>query len=662
MASLALVVASSFSNIITERASVSTLWADHGSGSAHDVTIFSTVAPQGWVALSDYAQTGYSDAGVFNDWAPPYGPPLVVRELNSSGTLLAPPKGWRKLFTASASEPFTLWRAEARQGYAALGDVGTTNGEPPSSKAHTTVHTSCVVPCAADVMLWADKDGGVALYGARGKAGESISVGGFLADMAYPTGEGVAGFEARCLRPSCLSAMPVDYPEQIHVALGRSPDHMAVQWASAVGVHASKLCARGGEAAHVLYGLRGAARTHMASAECTSFNVGASQLTQELWNATLSGLEPMSAYEYEIVSGDARSAVFGFTTAPDGATLAASLPHQFVVYGDLGHGLPQSSSTVMPYASRDVRHGPPGLKRRSIDMVLHVGDFAYDFDSAGGTTGRNFMNDIMNYSAHVPYMISHGNHESGFNFAHCTEYFRSQPSDTGVVATGASQRSPNNWWFSWNYGLVHFVTISTEIPFDHPAMVPSMVAWLEQDLKLASANRSSAPWIVVHGHRPLYCSCDGDCDGAATTMRVLVEHLFYQYGVDLYICGHEHNYERMYDVAPKPNVRTPWLSGVTTKSTKNMPATTYIVVGSAGNVESHERFTRKAPPRTALALNEYGYGRLIVHNASHLQWQFVVTDGSQSPPTYDILGDDVMLVQEKHGPFDVPVVLEEEAS
>ena len=96
----------------------------------------------------------------------------------------------------------------------------------------------------------------------------------------------------------------------------------------------------------------------------------------------------------------------------------------------------------------------------------------------------------------------------------------------------------------------------------------------------AQANRSAAPWIVVNGHRPLYCSCYGDCDSGATLVRDGVaglyglEELFVQYGVDLYICGHEHDYERMYDVAPHADSKAPWLSGKTTKATTDMPATT----------------------------------------------------------------------------------------
>ena len=68
------------------------------------------------------------------------------------------------------------------------------------------------------------------------------------------------------------------------------------------------------------------------------------------------------------------------------------------------------------------------------------------------------------YCSHVSYYVcALGNHESGFNFAHCTEFFRSQPANTGTVSTGASSTSPNNWWFSWNYGLVHFAAVSTEV-------------------------------------------------------------------------------------------------------------------------------------------------------------------------------------------------------
>ena len=50
-------------------------------------------------------------------------------------------------------------------------------------------------------------------------------------------------------------------------------------------------------------------------------------------------------------------------------------------------------------------------------------------------------------------------------------------------------------------------------------LVEEMYNWLEADLQKAQANRKNIPWIVVHGHRSVYCSCDGDCDAAAATLR-----------------------------------------------------------------------------------------------------------------------------------------------
>jgi len=67
--------------------------------------------------------------------------------------------------------------------------------------------------------------------------------------------------------------------------------------------------------------------------------------------------------------------------------------------------------------------------------------------------------------------------------------------------------------------------------------------------------------------------------------------------------------------------------------------------------ENHEHFERSMPSRTAIRLDEYGYSRMYVYNATHLRWQFIVTDGSHSPPEYDTIGDDVMLVQHHHGSF-----------
>lgn len=60
----------------------------------------------------------------------------------------------------------------------------------------------------------------------------------------------------------------------------------------------------------------------------------------------------------------------------------------------------------------------------------------------------------------------------------------------------------------------------SEIYYDYPDMAADQWEWLKADLEAANKNRTEAPWIIVNAHRPLYCSCDDDCDESASTMRV----------------------------------------------------------------------------------------------------------------------------------------------
>ena len=51
--------------------------------------------------------------------------------------------------------------------------------------------------------------------------------------------------------------------------------------------------------------------------------------------------------------------------------------------------------------------------------------------------------------------------------------------------------------------------------------------------------------MIVGGHRPLYSIADDDASDQAN-LRAAVEELFVANGVDLYLCGHKHSYERQY--------------------------------------------------------------------------------------------------------------------
>ena len=55
--------------------------------------------------------------------------------------------------------------------------------------------------------------------------------------------------------------------------------------------------------------------------------------------------------------------------------------------------------------------------------------------------------------------------------------------------------------YSYDYGIVHFIMMSTEHDFRDGSR---QYKWLENDLK--NVDRKKTPWVVLGGHRPMYSS------------------------------------------------------------------------------------------------------------------------------------------------------------
>ena len=333
------------------------------------------------------------------------------------------------------------------------------------------------------------------------------------------------------------------------------------------------------------------------------------------------------------------SQVFHFRSQVTYKEIAADpakwLPQKNLVMGDMGAGCaftlcPACTCDAVCDASTCATNHSSGLVTELANGYTHIlqtGDFAYNMDSDGGLLGDQFMANIEQVAAFMPFMVNIGNHEnSECGLAHYTERFRLMPSNSGTTKT-MNGEAPNNWFFSWDDGLVHWVTMNSEIYFESAQQAQHSVEdqwkWLEQDLIKANKNRENVPWISVQAHRSIYCSCDGDCDGAATLLRDGpdgkwgMEQLLFDQGVDFFLNGHEHNYERNW----------PTYQNKTDQSNVEPKAPIYIVTGAAGCSELHEPFTRPQPARSAFRSNNFGYSRMIVHNHTHVRWQQVSVGG-----------------------------------
>ncbi|MED6135941.1 Purple acid phosphatase 15 [Stylosanthes scabra] len=136
--------------------------------------------------------------------------------------------------------------------------------------------------------------------------------------------------------------------------------------------------------------------------------------------------------------------------------------------------------------------------------------------------------------SNVPIMVIQGNHEfeeqiHNKTFVSYSSRFAFPSEESGSVST---------MYYSFNAGGIHFIMLGAYTSFLKSG---DQYKWLEKDL--ASVDREVTPWLVATWHPPWYSTYKAHYR-EAECMRVEMEDLLYQYGVDIVFNGHVHAYER----------------------------------------------------------------------------------------------------------------------
>ena len=105
----------------------------------------------------------------------------------------------------------------------------------------------------------------------------------------------------------------------------------------------------------------------------------------------------------------------------------------------------------------------------------------------------------------------------------------------------AQSGSSSNMYYSFDYGLVHFVNVDTESTFPgapegkESGPFGDQAAWLKADLAKATANRANVPWILVGGHRPWFAT-----DGGLQAQKDFFFPIFDEFDIDMIFAGYAH--------------------------------------------------------------------------------------------------------------------------
>ncbi len=234
------------------------------------------------------------------------------------------------------------------------------------------------------------------------------------------------------------------------------------------------------------------------------------------FTATLSNLNPGTAYTYRVGYGDTWSDWAEFTTAP-----AKTAPFKFVYMGDAQNGLDtwgvllDKAFTEETDAAFYIMAGDlvnRGIQRDDWDSFFHNSKDHYD---------------------NIQLVPAIGNHEDqGDNGPWMYLDIFDLPKNGPETIT--KERA-----YSFEYSNALFVVLDTN------TSVKDQTAWLED--QLANTN---ATWKFVIYHHPAYSSAPGRNNAA---VRKYWTPLFDKYKVDLALQGHDHAYLRtypMYDGKP----------------------------------------------------------------------------------------------------------------
>ena len=207
------------------------------------------------------------------------------------------------------------------------------------------------------------------------------------------------------------------------------------------------------------------------------------------------------------------------------------------------------------------------------------------------------------------------------------------PSANLFAMPGALGNASRLWWAA-AIGPVFTVHFSSELDSTPGGEMHTFVREA-----LAAVDRSVTPWVVVGTHRPMAISSTNNDPGGGDTsvaavLRNNIAPLFANAGgapVDLVFAGHHHSYQRLAGLAgsgPAPGgagnltIAVPCPQNAGAPVYKGGVAPVYIDIGTGGAGFSTNIIVPQ-PEWACVVEFWHGFGRVTVHNASALHFQFI---------------------------------------
>src|ERR671920_2234165 len=282
------------------------------------------------------------------------------------------------------------------------------------------------------------------------------------------------------------------------------------------------------------------------------------------------------------------------TTAASSSSLPSTANLNFAAVGDWG-------------CTGDTTNTIKNIQNKDPELVLALGDLSYE------NTANCWINETSSINNKLKIAIGNHDHDDDDKKGELPLLQAQYKKHFGL----------SNTYYSFDYHNVHFIAIDSMLPY---TINSPQYSFVRNDL-ISTSQNPNIKWIIVYFHHPMYTSASEHCSDLL--LRETYHPLFDQYGVDLVLQGHNHNYQRSYpityndddnnnnynkitninndDISSKPTV-----TSANTNTYNNPTGEIYITAGTRG--ESLYDFKNKAD---FIATQYKGYGFFNVDISSN---------------------------------------------
>ena len=171
------------------------------------------------------------------------------------------------------------------------------------------------------------------------------------------------------------------------------------------------------------------------------------------------------------------------------------------------------------------------------DFIVHTGDVVEDSKYEHEWT--NMLDNSFAYLSKFPMMAISGNHETTYKngsnetFKHFNHQIPEQETELG-------------YYYSFTYGNAKFIMLNTN-RLTGTKLTDDQYNWLVGELE-----NNDATWTIVSMHNPMYSvgkyGSDPEKNSISRGLRLQLQSLFAQHGVDIVLQGHDHVVSRTYPI------------------------------------------------------------------------------------------------------------------